>query len=48
LRTALKTCGGLRTFGASGLVLFPLPNPSFHLACYGWLRQPAQAAEPKR
>jgi hypothetical protein len=25
-----------------------LPNPSLQPTCYGWLRQPAQAAELKR
>ena len=24
------------------------PNPSLQPTCYGWLRQPAQAAELKR
>jgi hypothetical protein len=24
------------------------PNPSFQPTCYGWLRQPTQAAELKR
>jgi len=24
------------------------PNPSFHLTCYGWLRQPSRAGELKR
>jgi len=26
----------------------PVPNPSLQPTCYGWLRQPPQAAELKR
>ena len=29
-------------------IQMPLPNPSLQPTCYGWLRQPTQAAELKR
>ena len=36
-------------FGSPGQALATArPNPSLQLTCYGWLRQPAQAAELKR
>jgi hypothetical protein len=39
--------------GAHGNVVMHIrgqlcPNPSLQPTCYGWLRQPAQAAELKR